>query len=419
MFILYDIIFILFGFVYFPYLLVRRKYHRGFLMRFGLWDEAVVSLLRNKSNIWIHAVSVGEVMAVVDLIQKLKKKFPSDHIVCSTVTQTGYQLAHERLKNEATILYAPLDLSAIVRKYIRLIRPKIYIAAETEIWPNLYTALHAQGVPIVQVNGRLSEKSFSGYKKVLFLTKKILRCVSVFCMQSKEDVTRILALGAKPSSVHCVGNLKFDIAVPSQERSLKDFGFSDDVRLVVAGSTHPGEEEMLLDIYTKLSKDFSQLRLVIAPRHVERAKDIARLVENAGYQPVFFSQCDDLSMEEKHVLVVDTIGQLRGLYTIAEIVVMGKTFCVGGGQNMIEPAYFAKPVIVGPQTQNFKDAVQIFKNGQAMIQVNDKKELLQKVQELLIDPRAGQEMGMRAKNLIKKYQGATLRTLEKIEKVIG
>lgn len=414
MFIIYDIIFVFFAILYFPYLIVRRKWHSGFKMRFGCLGDALGRKLEGSDRIWIHAVSVGEVLAVADLLRKVKEGFPQHTIVCSTVTKTGNQLAKEQLGDDCIVIYAPLDFSWIVRKFIATIRPAIYISTETEIWPNLYTALHKNGVPILQINGRISDKAFAGYSRVRFLMKRVLACVDLFCMQSSLDAQRIEQLGAAPEKIRVVGNLKFDNISEAVEIQKKDLGFEDHEDLLIAGSTHPGEEEILIDAYRELVAEFPDLRLVLAPRHIERADAVVDLVQRQGYHPIRFSEIGEHKGDVQSVVVVDTIGHLRDLYSLASVVFIGKSLTVGGGQNMIESACFGKPTIVGPMTQNFKDVVSIFLKADALVQVKDSQELLTEALRLLSYPERAQEIGEAARRTVEQYQGATVKTLEAI-----
>lgn len=418
MFIIYDIIFILFAVIYFPYLIVHKKWHSGFTIRLGCFGSLLTKELSGKNNIWIHAVSVGEVLAILTLVEKIQEKFPQHKIVCSTVTQTGHQLAQEKLGKRCLIIYAPLDFSWVVRKFLVLIHPKIYISAETEIWPNLYTALHRRGVPIVQVNGRISDKSFRRYKKIRFLTKPILACVNIFNVQSALDADRLRQLGAAPDKIRVVGNLKFDHISSCAGMSKNDLGLRQDEDLLIAGSTHPGEEDILIDVYARLVAEFTRLRLVIAPRHIERADEVVRLIESKGYKASRYSQKSKAGGDHKTIIVVDTIGHLKMLYGLANVVFIGKSLTVGGGQNVIESACFGKPTIIGPLTQNFKDVVNIFLNEKALIQVNDKEELLQNVRELLVNSRQAAKMGEAARQTVAKHQGATAKTVAAITQVL-
>jgi len=418
--IIYNTLFALFSAIHLPYLIISGKWHSQFNTRFGCFPSSWVQELKEKRCIWIHAVSVGEVLVVVDLIERVKKIFPDHKIVCSTVTKTGNVIAREKLDKSCLVIYAPLDFSWIVHKFISLINPLIYISTETEIWPNLYTALNKRGVPILQINGRISDNAFKGYHRARFLTKRVLSCVESFCMQSPLDADRIKRLGAREDKVHVVGNLKFDTIPDSTERTKTEFGFQAAEDLFVAGSTHPGEEKILIDAYKEISRGFSNVRLVIAPRHIERTDEIIKLIESMGYSAIRFSQINGKEGHaQRSVVVVDTIGQLRELYRLAKIVFVGKSLTVGGGQNVIEPAYFGKPTIVGPLTQNFKDAVNIFKRSDAIIEVQNGDQLSSEVLELLKNPERAQKMGEAAKRTIKEYQGATTRTVEAIKGILG
>lgn len=418
--IIYDIIFFIFALLYFPYLILNRKWHSGFWMRFGIFSQELSDLLSEDERqcIWVHAVSVGEVLTVLELVKKIKINFEDHKIIFSTVTKTGNDLAKEKLGKNVEVIYAPLDFSFIVRKYISQIKPKLYIAAETELWPNLYQALDNAGISIVQVNGRISDKALKGYKRMQFLTKKVLSCVRVFCMQSEMDCSRMISLGAKKEKVHMVGNLKFDGFDEKQEDISCLCGYQKEDQLFVAGSTHPKEEELIVEVYKKLLKEFGDLRLVIVPRHIERSNEVLNVIESGGLDAVLFSDNADMGKDRDKVLVVDRIGYLRKFYSFSKIVFIGKTFTVGGGQNMIEPASYGKPTIIGPRTENFKDAVRFLLSEKALIQVKDKDELLTVMQELLRDDQKLYEIGLRAQRAVKKSQGATDRTFKFIKEIL-
>jgi len=418
--IIYNILFSLFSVFYFPYLIIKGKWHSEFKTRFGCFPTSWVRELEGAKCIWIHAVSVGEVLVVVDLIERVNRAFPQHKIICSTVTETGNKIAQEKLDPNCLVIYAPLDFSWIVHKFISTIKPEIYISTETEIWPNLYTILHKHKVPIFQINGRISDNAYKGYRRVRFLTKRVLSCVELFYMQSSLDADRVKRLGAQAEKVHVVGNLKFDAIPDAVDVTKADIGFQASEDLLIAGSTHPGEERILIDVYKKLITKFSNLRLVIAPRHIERADEVSRLVEDMGYKAVKFSQ---INQGEENVpgavVVVDTIGHLSALYSLAKIVFIGKTLTVGGGQNMIESAYFGKPTIVGPLTQNFKDTVNIFKKSNALIEVHNEEQLSHEILALLGDPGRAQKIGEAAKQTVKEHQGSTTRTVEAITVLLG
>ena len=403
-------------FLYFPYLFLKGKYHAGIWERF--WCRGIEGSY-NQKTIWVHAVSVGEVLTVVGLVKRLKNDFFNYPVVLSTVTATGYGIAQKELKNICTIIYAPADLSWIVKTFIQNINPILYIAAETEIWPNLYLALHQKKVPIIQINGRISDKSFKGYKRFSFLIRPILDYVQKFCMQSALDAERIIALGAEPQKVEVVGNMKFDGNFSLENMTQECLGFEKEDKIWIAGSTHPGEEEIIVDIYKQLVKGFFHLRLVIVPRHIERVKDVIAVIHKADLNPVIFSSLLTHPKDEKSVIVVDTMGQLQKLYGIAKLVFIGKTFKVGGGQNMIEPAALGKPVCVGPYTQNFKGVMSFFLKENAIVQVETPTELLEQMQAFLKNPQKIEQMGRRAKDVVAKHQGATDKIMEEIRKLIA
>lgn len=415
--ILYDIIFILAFSLYFPVLVIKGKWHPEFRMRLGSIPPELKAKLARKPNVWFHAVSVGEVLAVTGLVEEIRKSYPQYQIVLSTVTTTGYQLAASRLADNDLVIYAPLDLSFIVHRYIQAINPQIYISAETEIWPNLFAALGGRRVPIVQVNGRISEKSFKNYFRIKFLLKDVLQAVTVFCMQSSVDAGRIRQLGVEPGKIVVTGNMKFDDAPRVSETALV-LSYQPHELVWVAGSTHPGEEKIILDVFKSLQTEFSDLRLIMAPRHVERAPEVFGLIAAEGFKPFRFSRLSEQANPSYAVIVVDTIGHLRALYQLATVVFIGKSLTGQGGQNIIEPAFFAKPMIVGPNMQNFRNILTLFQDAQAIVQIKSATELLPAMQKLLRDPPSMKKTGESAKQVIEKNQGATLKTHQIISRIL-
>ncbi len=416
---IYDILLFFGILVSLPYLFYRKNWHRGFFQRLGGFPPGIRQRLAAKKNIWIHAVSVGEVLAVGGFIEQIKTQLPGYQIVCSTVTTTGQKLAQERLGPEHIVLYAPLDFRGVVQTFLRVIKPQIYLCAETEIWPNLFKALHRAKVPAIIVNGRISDQSYKGYRKLRFFLKDLIEGVDHFCMQTDLDQQRIVALGALEECVSIVGNMKFDIPPEGQMISREQLGFDHANAILIAGSTHPGEEEIMLAVYQKLISTFPSLRLILAPRHIERTSDVVNLVKARGLNPIKLSERKEAGIESRDVVVVDTIGQLRSLYGIANIVFIGKTLKVGGGQNIIEPAFFGKPIIVGPRTQNFKDVIQQFRAAKAILQIADGDQLLEAIKRLLKDPQEQQRIGQAALHLVRHSQGATQKTLAIVKRALN
>ena len=381
--------------------------------RFGLFKADEEKVFKGKKNIWIHAVSVGEVLAVLDIIQDLKKIYPHHQIVCSTVTITGYKLALEKLSKKDAVIYAPFDFSVVVKKYIRLIKPVIYIATETEIWPNLFYFLKKNNVPVIIINGRISTKSFKKYRLIKFLMRPILNCVSTFCMQSYADLHRIKCLGADETRGKMVGNLKFDTVEHSSFKEVYT-GFDSTTDILVAGSTHPGEEDIIIDIYKKLVHEFKNLRLIIVPRHIDREEEVSQIIQNEELKPVRFSELKKEKLTAEHVLVVDQIGILRNLYVNAKLVFIGKSFKVGGAQNMIEPLAFGKPTFVGPRTENFTDVMRVFLEEKVIFQVQTPDEMIEAMRGILVYPEIADELGLKARAVIEKNVGAKEKTIKAI-----
>lgn len=304
-------------------------------------------------------------------------------------------------------------------RFIEWIHPKIYIAAETEVWPNLFYALQRKAIPIILVNGRISPRSFCGYGWVRPFFKKIFQGISWWCMQSPLDAQRAIGLGALPERVQVVGNLKFDEAVELESMDPKSYSFWDHPCLWIAGSTHSGEEEILLDVYQEASREIKDLRLVLAPRHVERTPEIIVQVESRGLRPWLLSQSDQPTFNARTVGIVDRIGHLRQLYKLATLVFVGKSLKGKGGQNILEPAAFGKPILVGPHMQNFESIMATFLKAGAIIQVRDAEELKQQLLGLLKDPDKRQRLGEAARCVVKENQGALHKTMTAITHLLA
>lgn len=401
-------------FLIFPFfavmMLIKGKWHAGMKDRLGLsarWKQK----LQDKPRIWIHAVSAGEVLAVVDLIKRLGRQYPGHQIICSTVTSTGFELASASLKDSATVIFAPIDFSWVTRRYVDAIRPVIYLSAETELWPNLYGSLKRRKVPVLLINGRISDASFQNYKRLKFLFKPALDSVRMFAMQTQEDARRIRAIGADPVKIYVVGNLKFDTvsaAVESPDARWKEH------TIFLAGSTHPGEEEIVIDAFQELKASIPEARLMIAPRHIERAEAVMDLLRRRGLEGLKLSAFEG-QWPENTAIVVDQMGRLRYLYQSAAMVFVGKTFKVGGGQNMIEPLVFGKPTFIGPMASNFKDAVNIFLKAGVLVQLQRPADLAPAIRDVIRDPARREHIRLKAPEVIRDHQGATERLLTMVK----
>ena len=416
MFIVYDLIFLVITFIFLPVYLFRRKFHSGLLRRLGILPRD----LGLASPIWIHAVNVGEVMAVKKLLEGLRQLYPDKRLVISTVTPTGNKVAKGLLKDGDFLTYLPLDFSFTVNRVINKIKPSLFIIAETEIWPNLIRGLYKKNIPVAIVNGRISDASFKGYSAIKFLLKPILRKVSLFCMQAESDAERLMHLGAAKEKIKIAGNMKFDAAPNLFRHTAVKLGIRPDEELIVAGSTHPGEEEVILEAYKDLLPEFPGLRLLIAPRHPERASDIEKLVEKNGFKPLLISKLlSTIDYRLSTIFILDTIGELLDYYAICDIVFVGGSLVKKGGHNILEPAALSKPIIFGPHTFNFRDIAQLYLKEQAAILAHNQQELKEGIKYLLANPNKKEELGRKAKDLILANQGATKRNLEYLGRVVN
>jgi 3-deoxy-D-manno-octulosonic-acid transferase len=423
--ILYDVAFIMFSIAYLPYMLLTGRWHKDMAQRFGVYPKESLDKMAGGGNIWLHAVSVGEVMAAGTLVEGLLKKYPEKKIVISTTTKTGNDIARKRFGDRAVIIYFPADISFVVKKALKAIKPKALIIIETEIWPNVITALNKMSVPVIIVNGRISPRSFKGYMRIRPVIKGVLKNVELFCMQGREYADRIRSMGAPPERVIVTGNMKFDAAARTYasgsldvDAIKNDLNIKDGETLFIAGSTHKPEEEMIMNVYNELLGSVPGLRLLIAPRHVERTTEIEGVVRKMGFSPARISMQTRQTMRapdaQRSVLILDTIGRLSRIFSAGTIVFIGGSLMPRGGQNILEPAIFSKPILFGPHMFNFKDITETFLNREAARMVKSADQLREASSDLLTDPEKRRELGERAKKIVDENMGATERNIDKI-----
>jgi 3-deoxy-D-manno-octulosonic-acid transferase len=362
---------------------------------------------------WIHAVSVGEASAAAPLVEAIVHRWPRLSIVMTTVTPTGARIVADRVGRLATHRYFPVDLPGPVGRALDSVRPRFYIGIETELWPNFLRALAARGVPAMIANGRISDRSFRRYRRIRWLVKGMLSRIRVFAMQSQEDARRIIELGAPPERVVVTGNLKADLAVEHDTRdpiwrAALDAGSG--FRLFVAGSTHRGEEAAVLDAYHGLRRRFPMLRLLLAPRHPERAPEVEDLVREHGFHTVRRSALAQRHDRES-VIVLDTVGELADLYGLADVVFVGGSLVALGGHNVLEPALRRKPVLFGPHTSNFRESADLLCSAGGAVVVKDSRDLAREAERLLDDPELGRAMGDAGFAAVATRQGAVAETL--------
>ena len=419
--ILYDVLFFFISLCYLPAYLFKKKFHSGFWARLGFLPRG----LQVDSPVWIHAVSVGEAVMMKPLIESLRKSFPQEKFVISTVTATGNKIARALAQPGDFVTYMPLDFSFIVTAVIKKINPRLFIIAETELWPNLITCLYKNKIPCVVVNARISDKSFGGYQAIRFFLKPVLKKVSLFSAQSLRDQERLFRLGVPKEKVVPAGNMKFDLRITGEgvgdyTEHRKRLGLGTQEKLFVAASTHAQEEEIIIATFKKLLNTYPSLRLLLAPRHPERAPEIERLIERLGFTPLRISQLgrQPITDNRQPIAILDSVGELMDYYAIADIVFVGGSLVAHGGHNILEPALLGKPIVFGPHMFNFRDIADLFLQHDAALLVKDEAEAFVRIKELLDNSVRAKELGARARSLIKENQGATLRNLKLIESLL-
>jgi 3-deoxy-D-manno-octulosonic-acid transferase len=363
---------------------------------------------------WIHAVSVGEAIAALPLILGLRERYPDLPLVVSTVTETGAHVVRERLGALAQHRYFPLDLPGAVTRAVDGIDPAFLVCMETELWPNLLRLLHRRGVPVAIANGRLSDRSFRRYSLVRAFMGPLLAPVGLFAMQSSEDARRIIALGAEPARVVVTGNMKHDALAPSRDEAdgwRRRLGLTAAQRVWVAGSTHRGEDEAVLEAHAVARVDHRDLALVIAPRHPERVPEVLALVEARGWAAVRRSALPGVRAETA-VVILDTVGELADLYAVADVVFVGGSLVPAGGHNMLEPARLRKPVLFGPHTANFREAATALVASGGGFVVRDGMALAEHLRRLLAADADRERAGEAGHAAVAARQGAVQRTLD-------
>jgi 3-deoxy-D-manno-octulosonic-acid transferase len=405
-------------------LLLRTGQRRRFIERCALSYADDVSVF-SQPPVWLHAVSVGEVMASAQLIRELKRRLPGRPVVLSTTTATGNATARAHAQAADAIVFFPYDLPPVVTCAVRCIQPALFLSLETEIWPNLFLALKKRDVPILIVSGRISEKSFPRYRALRFFFSRVLQLVSRFCMQSSADAERIQQIGAPAERVSVCGNIKFDLDVPDvspdEQQELRSlFGLSPEQPLLIAGSTHRGEEQQVLEAFIALRKEVPDLVLLMAPRHPARFDEAADTIIASGLACVRRTALTDGAMRtDEPVILLDTIGELVRLYSIGTVIVIGGSLVEGiGGHNPLEPAGAGKPVLFGPHMANFRDIVRILTSQQAAFQVADAAALTDMLRTLLSSPELRGTVGAKARSVIRANSGAVGRIAEEVESVL-
>lgn len=413
--ILYNIAAIIVVILIIPVFMVRAIRERGFVERIkqslGFISDEELAKVAKKNCIWVHAASVGEVVAASPLIKEFRKEFPTNPILVSVVTASGYEMANRIIKDADSIIYFPLDLPFLAAHMVRRILPRVYLPVETELWPNFLKACRKLRIPVMMVNGRISDKSVRRYHHLHSLLDDMIGTVTKFAMQSPIDAEHIIRLGANPNLVIVTGNTKFDqtytnVSKSEKNKILRDMGLTDNDGIFLAGSTHRGEEEPVLKAFEAIRETHKNAKLVIAPRELLRVSEVIFLCENAGFKVAKRTELSEHPSTGHDIVILDTIGELGKVYSIGDVIYVGGSLIPHGGHNILEPAAHGKAIIVGFNMFNFKETHALFTKRNAVITARNADELVESVKSLFDDPDERMRMERETLAICEENKGA-------------
>jgi 3-deoxy-D-manno-octulosonic-acid transferase len=395
-------------------MLRRGNYGNKFGQRLGFYDRETSCRLARGPHTWLHAVSVGEVMIALKLARAMKQREPQLLIALTTTTTTGFALAHRHPESSIEVLYTPLDFWPIMRRAFDVIRPSRIILVEAEVWPNLTAIAAGQQIPLALVNARLSPRSERRFHRFLLFVRPYFQKLDLLCVQEPDDVARWQSLGVDPARIHRVGSIKFDPEEvelhPERPRAfLESIDINEQRPILLAGSTHPGEEEILGKIFLQLRAAFPDLFLIIAPRHVERAAEIEQRLRGLGLSSVRRSSGGKAGAD---CLLIDTTGELRDWYAVATVVFIGKSLTARGGQNPVEAILAGRPVVFGPHMENFAALARALVERNGARQPTDEHCLTTTLAELFRDPEKRARLVAAAREVLAPHRGATARSAD-------
>jgi 3-deoxy-D-manno-octulosonic-acid transferase len=401
-----------------PFLLLHPRVRQGIRLRLGLYRVAPAG--QGRPRIWLHGASAGDVLGLVPIVRELKALRPDARVIVSAITDSGASMARQRLAPQGLaelVTFLPYDLPGACRRAIAAVRPDVLVLEYTELWPQLMEAASQAGVKLALTNGRLGPRNVPRYRLLFRLTGNLLQKFDVLMMRAEDEAERALLLGAPPERVHVTGNTKFDalaVSVPeAEDASLRRALALGSERLWVCGSTHEGEESGLLRTFSLLQREHGDLRLLIAPRYIERAQRVLALARSMGLRARLRSQAGGA----EPVIILDTIGELVRAYQLATVVFVGGSFGRRGGQNILEPAACGKPVLFGPRMENFQDSVQVLV-GRGGLQVKDSIALLRLMRDLLARPEEIRKLGELARDAVSSVRGASARDARLIAELL-
>lgn len=413
---LYNLAAIIVVILIIPVFMIRSIRERGFVERikqsFGFFPKGALDPVAKKNCIWVHAASVGEIVATSPLIKEFRREFPKSPILVSVVTTSGYAMANRIIKDADSIIYFPLDLPFVSAHVFRKIFPRVFLNVETELWPNFLKAARENHVPVMMVNGRISEKSVKRYKYMFSILDDMIATVKLFAMASPVDAGYIKELGAPEALITVTGNTKFDQTytdVTDEQRAkiLSDMGLTGSKEIFLAGSTHRGEENFVLKAFKAIRENHPKARLVIAPRELLRTREVVALCKAAGFTVGTRTELQKRPPANEDIIILDTIGELGQVYSVGDVIYVGGSLVSHGGHNILEPAAHGKAIIVGHHMENFKDLHALFKNRNACVTVNDADELAAQVKKLFDEPDERKRLEQETISIVHENRGAS------------
>lgn len=428
---LYNVLLLFYWAILIPQLIYRLIREEGFYQRIkqsiGYLPPDLKEKISNRHAIWVHAASVGEIVAASPIVREMRKNHSHEVIIVSVVTATGFRMAHQIIKGADAILYFPLDLPFLTDRILTIVRPRMIVLVETEIWPNFLRIAEEKHIPVMMMNGRISQRSASRYRLITFFTRHVLSTIRVFCMQSRIDAQYIIDIGADPNKVIVTGNTKYDqtygiVTEDEKKRFLRELGFAQGTYpIFIAGSTHKPETEPVLHAFKAIKQQFPTAKLIIAPRYILQA-DVIR--DEGVRQGVLLVKRSDMKAGKPvpasyDGVILDTIGELGRVYSLGDLIFVGGSLARIGGHNILEPAAHGKPIVVGPNMFNFVEIFDLLSSRGACVMVRNEDEFVQTCLDILLHKDKAKQMQDSCLAIVRENQGATKKNLDELQRLLG
>lgn len=427
---LYNVLLLVYWATLIPMLIYRLIREEGFYQRIkqsiGFLPDDLKEKISNRHAIWVHAASVGEIVAASPIVREMRKTHPNEVIIVSVVTATGFRMAHQIIKGADGILYFPLDLPYLTDRILTIVKPRAIVLVETEIWPNFLRIAARKNIPVMMMNGRISRRSSSRYRMITFFTRRVLSTIYVFCMQSRIDAQYIIDIGADPNKVIVTGNTKYDqtygiVTDEEKKRYLKELGFDENTYpIMIAGSTHKGENVSVYKAFCNIRNHFPGAKLIIAPRYIHQADLIYD--EGVKHGVTMVKRSDMVAGKQiagpYDGVLLDTIGELGRVYSLGDLIFVGGSLAYIGGHNILEPAAHGKPIVVGPNMFNFVEIFDLLSSRGACVMVRNEEEFIDTCLDILIHPEKAEEMKRHCLEIVEENQGATKKNLDELQRLL-